>query len=187
MPGMFSPPSISTETASKPPWHASWHVRDARAVMFVDITKPRWWGKAFPAFPAHAHPHFIISSKKVHLASLGHTVLIQRPYATNIFVCKLYHQWFNNDPSSALMLAICWLDHIEQLPWNCNQNADITIHENAFVVCKMAAILSAFAALINIGYLKVIMRGQHSTQIYVNHSYEHGRCIYNAVQIDTQI
>ena len=34
--------------------HASRHVRNARAVMHVGIAKPRWRGKAFPAFPAHA-------------------------------------------------------------------------------------------------------------------------------------
>ena len=44
MPGTFSPPPTSRETANKRSRHASWHVRDAMA------------GKTFPAFPAHAQP-----------------------------------------------------------------------------------------------------------------------------------
>ena len=54
MPGTFSPPPISKETASELSRHASRHVRHARAVMHVGIAKPRWRGKTFPAFPAHA-------------------------------------------------------------------------------------------------------------------------------------
>ena len=45
MPGTLSPAPNSTETASYRSWHASWHVRDARAVMHVGIANPWWWGK----------------------------------------------------------------------------------------------------------------------------------------------
>ena len=41
MPGTFSPPPTSKETASKRSRHASWHVRHAR----VGIDNPRWRGK----------------------------------------------------------------------------------------------------------------------------------------------
>ena len=41
----FLPPPISKETASKRSWHASRHVRDARAMMHVEIAYLRWRGK----------------------------------------------------------------------------------------------------------------------------------------------
>ena len=41
----FLPPPISKETASKRSWHASRHVRHARAVMHVEIAYLRWRGK----------------------------------------------------------------------------------------------------------------------------------------------
>ena len=54
MPGTFSPPPTSKDTASYRSQHASRHVRDARAVMHVGIANPVGARKAFPAFPAHA-------------------------------------------------------------------------------------------------------------------------------------
>ena len=45
MPGMFSPPPTSKETASWRFRHASRHVRHARAVMHVGIANPQWHGK----------------------------------------------------------------------------------------------------------------------------------------------
>ena len=45
MPGTFSPPPISKETASLWSLHASRHVRHARAMMRAGIANPRWWGK----------------------------------------------------------------------------------------------------------------------------------------------
>ena len=44
MPGIFSPPPTSKETAGKRSRYASRHVRHARAVMHVGITNPRWRG-----------------------------------------------------------------------------------------------------------------------------------------------
>ena len=41
----FLPPPTSKETARKWSWHASRHVRDARAVMHVGIAYQRWRGK----------------------------------------------------------------------------------------------------------------------------------------------
>ena len=45
MPGTFSPPPTSKETASKRPRHAWRFVRDARAVMHVGIANRLWRGK----------------------------------------------------------------------------------------------------------------------------------------------
>ena len=45
MPGTFSPPPVSQETASYRSRHASRHVRHARAVMHVGIADLRWHGK----------------------------------------------------------------------------------------------------------------------------------------------
>ena len=42
MPGTFSPPPTSKETASLRFRHALWHVRHARAVMYVGIANPQW-------------------------------------------------------------------------------------------------------------------------------------------------
>ena len=41
MPATFSPPTTSNETARLRSLHASWHIRDARAVMHVGIANPR--------------------------------------------------------------------------------------------------------------------------------------------------
>ena len=48
MPGTFSPPPTSKETAGQRSQHASRHVRHARAVIHVGIANPRWRGKRFP-------------------------------------------------------------------------------------------------------------------------------------------
>ena len=45
MPGTFSPPPTSNETASWLSRHASRHVRHERAVMHVGMAHPRWRGK----------------------------------------------------------------------------------------------------------------------------------------------
>ena len=50
MPGTFSPPPTSKETASLRSRHASRHVRDARAMMHVGIANPRW-GENDPGIP----------------------------------------------------------------------------------------------------------------------------------------
>ena len=54
--GNVFPAPTSKETACYRSRHASRHVCDARAVMHVGIANPRWPGKSFPAFPAHAQP-----------------------------------------------------------------------------------------------------------------------------------
>ena len=64
IPGTFPPPPTSKETASKRSRRASRHVRDASGVMHVGIAYPRWRGKTFPAFPAHAHPQFYVYGKR---------------------------------------------------------------------------------------------------------------------------
>ena len=45
MPGTFSLPPTSKETAGQRSRHVSRHVREARAVMHVGIANPRWRGK----------------------------------------------------------------------------------------------------------------------------------------------
>ena len=67
MPGTFSPPPTSEETASWRWRHASPHVRDARAVMHVGIANPRWPGKTFPAFSAHAQPTVLRIWQEAHI------------------------------------------------------------------------------------------------------------------------
>ena len=48
---------LQRKNASKRSRHASRHVRDARAVMYVGIAcLPAEAGKTFPAFPVHAQP-----------------------------------------------------------------------------------------------------------------------------------
>ena len=56
MPGTFSPPPTSNETASKWSRHALRHVRHERAVMHVGVPKPAVAGKTLPAFTANARP-----------------------------------------------------------------------------------------------------------------------------------
>ena len=69
MPRTFFPSPTSKENASKRSRHASWHVRDARAVMHVGIVNPLWWGKR-PRHSRRMHnPQFYVSVKR----SMGHT------------------------------------------------------------------------------------------------------------------
>ena len=60
MPGTFSPPQISKETASL----RSRHVRDARAVMHVRIANQQWWGKRSRHFRRMRNPQFCLSGKR---------------------------------------------------------------------------------------------------------------------------
>ena len=76
MPGTFSPRPTSKKTASCRSRHASWHVRDARAVMHVGIAKSRG-GETFPAFPAHVQPAILRIWKEAHVLE-GHSVSISR-------------------------------------------------------------------------------------------------------------
>ena len=68
MPGTFSPPPISKETAIKRSRHASRHVRDARTVMHAGIGSPRWRGKTFSAFLAHAQHAILRIWQEAHCA-----------------------------------------------------------------------------------------------------------------------
>ena len=61
MPGAFSPPPTSIETACYRPRHASRHVRRARAVMYVGIANPRWQGKLSRRM---RNPQFYVSGKR---------------------------------------------------------------------------------------------------------------------------
>ena len=90
----FPPPPISKETASKRSWHASRHVRDARAVMHVGIAYLRWREKTFPAFSAHAHPQYCVSGK--------------RPIATYVRFANTTHgQSSDENIANAPVLKIC--------------------------------------------------------------------------------
>ena len=62
MPGTFSPPPTSKETASKRSRHASRHVIHARAVMHVGIAKMR--GKRSRHFRRLRNPQFYVSGKR---------------------------------------------------------------------------------------------------------------------------
>ena len=62
MPGPFSPPQTSKETASKRSRHASRHVRDARAVMHFGIANPRG-GEHVPGIPGTC-----VTRNSMHLA-----------------------------------------------------------------------------------------------------------------------
>ena len=69
--GTFSPPLTSKENASQRSRHASQHVRDACAVMYVEIAHPRGVGggggsETFPAFPAHAYPLILRVWEEAH-------------------------------------------------------------------------------------------------------------------------
>ena len=64
MPGTFSLPPTSKETASERSRHASRHVRHACAVMHVGIAKPRWCGKRSRHFRCMQNPHFYLSCKR---------------------------------------------------------------------------------------------------------------------------
>ena len=59
MPGTFSMPLSSKETASYRSLHASRHMRNARTMRDSCRGRhPAVAGKTFPAFPAHVHPIF---------------------------------------------------------------------------------------------------------------------------------
>ena len=51
MPGTFSPPPTSKETASSQSRHASRHVRHAPVVMHIGIANPLWRGQNVPGIP----------------------------------------------------------------------------------------------------------------------------------------
>ena len=71
MPGTFSPPPTSKETAGYRYRHASRHVRDARAVMHVGIANPRWRGKRSRHSRRMRNTQFYVSGKRP-MAILAH-------------------------------------------------------------------------------------------------------------------
>ena len=64
MPGTFSPPPTSKETASKRSRHQSRHVRDAHALMHVGIANPRCRGKRSRHSRRMRNPQFYVSDKR---------------------------------------------------------------------------------------------------------------------------
>ena len=80
MPGTFSPPPTSKQTASYRSRHASRHVRHARAVMHVGIANPWWWGKR----PRHSrrmrNPQFCLSGKRPIVKYSSECMLSGFPY-----------------------------------------------------------------------------------------------------------
>ena len=64
MPGMFSPPPTSNETANWRSRHASRRVRHARAVMDAGIANPRWRGKRSQHSRRKRNQQFYVSSKR---------------------------------------------------------------------------------------------------------------------------
>ena len=64
MPGTFSPPPTSKETASWRSRHVPQHVRDARAVMHVEIANPWWRGKRSRHARRMRNRHFFLSGKR---------------------------------------------------------------------------------------------------------------------------
>ena len=64
MPGMFSPPPTSKETASYRSQHASRHVRDARAVMHDGNANSQWRGKRYRHSRRMHNPQFYVSGKR---------------------------------------------------------------------------------------------------------------------------
>ena len=68
MPGMFSPPPTTRETASKRSRNALRHVRHARAVMHIRIANPRWRGKRSQPSRRMRNPQFYVSDKRPMVA-----------------------------------------------------------------------------------------------------------------------
>ena len=65
MPGTFSPPPTSKETASYRSRHASQHMHHACAVMHVEIANPRWRGTRSRHFRRMPNPQFYVSGKTI--------------------------------------------------------------------------------------------------------------------------
>ena len=64
IPGTFSPPLISKETASYRSRHASRHVRHARAVVHVGIATLQWQGRRSRHSRRMRNPHFYVPGKR---------------------------------------------------------------------------------------------------------------------------
>ena len=70
MPGTFSPPPTSKETANQRSRHASRHMRHARAVIHVGISNPRRQGKRSRHPRRMYNPQFYVSGKRPMISSV---------------------------------------------------------------------------------------------------------------------
>ena len=90
VPGTFSPPPNSMETASLRFRYASRHVRHAHAVMHVGIAKSRWRWKRSRHSRRMRNPQFYVSEKRSMLlhnhagecCSLSHPIFAQESLCT---------------------------------------------------------------------------------------------------------
>ena len=93
MPGTISPPPISKETASWRSRHASRHVRDARAVMHVEIANPWWQGKRSRYSWRMRNMQFFVSGKRpMAWRLLGEKLL---PEIISIYYPNQFWHWGN--------------------------------------------------------------------------------------------
>ena len=86
IPRTLSPPLTSEETYSYRSRYASWHVRDARAVMHVRIAKPRWRGKHSRHSRRVRNPKFQVSGRRpmAHVAYTWIKVQIKVTLGTRV-------------------------------------------------------------------------------------------------------
>ena len=124
MPGTFSPPLTSKETASLRSRHASRHVRHARAVMHVGITNPWWRGNVHGIPVACATHNFaylvrgpwsskcISSGNKSDSLRIFRNRIIHRPpvdftrIIQGYFHSSVTFMWWTSPPSPSIT---CWL------------------------------------------------------------------------------
>ena len=77
MPATYSPPPTSKETANQRSQHASRHVRDARTVMHVGITKQRWRGKSSRHSRRMHNPQYHVSGKRSMHIFINHIAFLK--------------------------------------------------------------------------------------------------------------
>ena len=114
MPGTFSPPPTSNETAIKRSRHASRHVRDARAVMHVGIANMRWWGKRSRHSRGMRNTQFCVSDKRpIGVAELGHQLMDYNQVRAK----SLSESWYvvnKNTYSNGILLLLSCLIHLRK-------------------------------------------------------------------------
>ena len=91
MPGAFSPPPTSKETASWRSRHASRHVRHARAVMHVGIANPRWRGKRSRHSRRMRNPQFQVSGKRPMLPTFPCIVFHLDNFMKNLWYVNFHN------------------------------------------------------------------------------------------------
>ena len=108
MPGMFSSPPTSKETASWRSRHASRHVHHAGTLMHVGITDPRCRRKRSRRSRRMRNPHFYVSGKRpiprLYLDSFTsiEVFLIKRKYQNLISLMDVIWRWQSNKISIKL-------------------------------------------------------------------------------------